>query len=301
MFISLRRITRFGWDNFKRQKELSFATILVVVITILLVTSLFLTAGLTRFLLTNLQEKFDVGVYFKNGCDTAKIQNLKDKLLTMPEVKNVEYISSEEALQRFELKHKNNPTIMESIKEYGGNPFPASLAIKAKSPDQYQPIVKFLQQDEFKDLIKKIDYVQRKPIIEKVSRFSATVKRVGIILSAILSFIAVLVAFSTIRLAIYSSREEVEIQRLVGASDWFIQGPFLVHGLIAGFFSVLISILLTFGICYFLNPRLETLTAFNLMGFFQNQFLLILLIQLGVGLGIGAFSSFIATRRYLKI
>ena len=194
---------------------------------------------------------------------------------------------------------------MASLAEVGGNPFLASLKIKASEASQYQAISNFLDQTlspTYKDLIEKVEYYQRKPVIEKIFSITSVISRVGVGFSIILAILAILIAFNTIRLAIYNSQEEIKIQRLVGASNWFIRGPFLVQGAISGFFAALICLLIFALICAIFSSKLEVLfPGLNLWTNFTSNFWILLLIQLAVGIGLGVISSTIAIRKYLRI
>jgi len=301
MFTSLKRIIRSGWTSFCRNSGLSAATVFIMVMTITLITSLFLLQEATKFLIVKIQEKVDVSVYFKEEAPEKDILELQGELSKMPEIKDVEYISRDEALEIFVQKHENDQNLMESLKETG-NPFLAHLNVKTFEANQYEIVSKFLENKSFQNLIQEVDYYQRKPIIERIFSLTANINRAGIIFSLIFGVIAVLIAFNTIRLAIYNLKEEVSIMRLVGASNWFIRGPFLVQGAISGIIAVLITLLITTAVCYFLNPKIEALTpGLNIFGYFIDNFWTIILIQLATGIGIGVFSSLIAMRKYLEV
>lgn len=304
MFVLLKRIIRSGWISFSRNSGLSIATIFIMVMTISLVTSLFLFHQISQFLIAELEERADISVYFKGGTREGDISDLKEELAKIPEVKDVEYISREMAREKFIQRHKDNPVIMETLAlpEFRDWKPLASFNIRAFQAGQYQAIVNFLEKGPFKNLIDHIDYYERKLVIEKIFSITSGIKRAGIGLSLILALVAILVAFNTIRLAIYSSREEIAVQRLVGASNWFIQGPFLVQGTISGFFATLICLLIFTLICWIFSPRIEILfPGLNIFNYFTNNFFNILLIQLATGIGLGVISSAIAIRKYLKI
>jgi cell division transport system permease protein len=302
MFTSFKRIVRSGWLNFKRNGGSSAALVFIVILTIFVITFLFLFRGANRFLISSLKERVDISVYFKQETSEDEILTAESEISKIPQVKEVEYISRQQALERFVEKHKEEPQVMESLEEVGENPFLASLQIKAWQPEQYEQIANFLENSSFKDKIEKIDYYQRKPIIEKLSSITATINKTGIVISVTLVIASLLVAFNTIRLAIYSQREEIKIQRLVGASNWFIRSPFLVQGVISGVFATFVTVLLSLLVCWFAAPKLEVLfSGFNLFSFFLSNFWVLFFLQLFTGIGIGVCSSLIAMRRYLRI
>jgi len=303
MFTLFKRIFRASWLNFRRNIGLSLATIFILLITISLITSLFLFRKISQFLIAELEAKVDISVYFKEDSTKEEISKAEEEVSKLPEVKEIEYISREMAHEKFLQKHKDNPLLMASLQELGENPFLASLNIKAQKPEQYETLANFLENSDFKNLIEQpIDYYQRKPIIDKLSSITSVINKAGIGISIILITISFLVAFNTIRLAIFNQREEISIMRLVGASNWFIRAPFLIQGIISGFFATLITVLTFFLICWGLGPKMEIfLPGFNLQNFFFQNFWTLFSIQLLTGLGLSIFSSLIAMRRYLKV
>lgn len=302
MFTSLKRIIHSGWLNFSRNSGLSAATVFILVMIISLLTSLFLLRETTQYLVLTLQEKMDISVYFKPESPEEDILEVKEAVEKLPEVKAVEYVSRKEALEKFTQRHKDNPVIMESLEELGTNPLYASLNIKAWQAAQYAGVVNFLNETFAQNLIVKIDYYQKKPVIEKIFSLTSSINKTGIIFSIILALFAIVIAFNTVRLAIYHSKEEIEIMRLVGASNWFIRGPFMIQGVIAGTLAALITALIFTAAIFFLSSKIEIIApGLSLSGYFFGNFFAFFLIQLTAGVGLGVFSSLIAIRRYLKV
>lgn len=270
--------------------------------TISLITSLFVVQRASQFLISQLEEMVDISIYFKEDSPEDEILETKDEISKREEVKDIEYISREMALEKFTERYRENPLLMASLEEVGENPFLASLNIRAWKPEQYEILANFLEAAPFKNLIEKVDYHQRKPVIERLSLIVSTANKVGAGISIILVIIAFVVAFNTIRLTIFSQREEISIMRLVGASNWFIRGPFLMQGIICGVFATLITLFISFLTFWLISPKLESfLLGFNFADFFLSNFWILLAIQLLTGIGIGIISSLIAMRRYLKV
>jgi len=192
--------------------------------------------------------------------------------------------------------------IMESLEEVGGNPLLSSLNIKAFEATQYANISSFLDSASFKELIAKVDYDEKKPAIDKMFSLTSTISTTGIALSIVLALVAVLIAFNTVRIAIYNSHDEIETMRLVGASNWFIRGPFLVQGMMAGVLAVLITFFV-FGVAlWFLSPKIDmVIPGLNLFSYFFGSFFMVILLQLAAGVGLGACASWLAIRKYLKV
>ena len=299
---SLIRIIKSGWIDFKQNSGLSIATIFIMVLAISLATSLFVFQKASQVVTKTIDEKMDMYVYFNDELSSDEILKIQNELAKVPEIKGIEYVSRDEALQRFVLRHKDDQTLMESLRELGKNPLLSSLNIRAWEASQYGAISNFLDKSVFNELILKVDYQQKKPVIEKLSSISSGVNAAGIVAGIVLSLIAVLVAFNAVKLTIYNSKEEIETMRLVGASNNFIRGPFLVQGIIVGISASLIAFLI-FGVgLFFLNSGLSfLLSGFSLFGYFIDSWVTVLLIQFTVGIGLGVVSSWLAIRKYLKV
>ncbi|MBR9683045.1 FtsX-like permease family protein [Candidatus Woesearchaeota archaeon] len=266
------------------------------------ISSLFLFKEVSQFLIVGLQEKVDVSVYFKEMVLEDDILELKAEIAEIPEVKEIKYISKDEAFEEFNLKYKDNPVLMQALEEVGINPFLASLNIKAFEADQYQAVVDFLASPQFEEIIEKVDYYERKTVIERIFSLTSSFNVFGIIFSLIFAIVAVLVVYNTVRLAIYNCKEEIKVQRLVGASNWFIRGPFLTQGIIAGFFTALISLALVALLSWIVSPKIEFLfTGLSVFTFFTDNFWTMVLISSVSGVGLGVIPSLIAVRKYLKV
>ena len=299
---SIRRIIHTGWEKFVKSNGFSLATIFIFTLVLLLVNALFIFKDMSQFLFVELQEKVDVSVYFVDDALEQDVLEIKETLEEFSEVKEVEYISKEQALADFTEKHKSDVVLMESLDELGINPLPASLNIRAWEASQYAVVSEFLEQGQFHNLITKIDYFQKKPVIEKIFAIGAGVNRAGITLFAVLSIIAALVVFNQVRLAIINSKEEIKVMRLVGASNWFIRGPFVVQGVFAAVFACIIASVISGSVCYFLGPKLEIIMpGFNIFQYYANSFFTVLAIQLCAGIALGVVFSVVAMRKYLRV
>lgn len=299
MFTSLKRIPYFGWRNFSRNPGFSLATCFILTLVIVLATSIFLLKGAADYLIAEVQEKADITVFFNEDSAEEDLFKLKDELANDQKVKKVEYISKKNALEKFVQEHKDEKDLMKAVDLFD-NPFLAHLNIKAFEAAQYPALIEFLQNSSYTEMIEEIDYPKRESVINRIFAVTENTKKAGIVLSVIFAIIAILVAFNTVRLAICNSSEEIKIQRLVGASNWFIKGPFLVQGLISGVLAALFSLLLSYGILYFLGPRAEAfLSNFNLLNYFLANLTTLFLIQFSAGAGLGIISSYIAVRKYL--
>lgn len=301
MWITFKRVIKSGFKNFWRNGWLSTATIGVMVLTLVVISILLMLNIVATGVLNNLQSKIDISVYFKLEANEEDIFVVQSQLEKLEEVEHVEYVSREEALAKFREKHQDNPYLIQSLQELGENPLEASLNIKAKEASQYQAINSFLEGISYKNIIDKVDYRQNKEVIERLSAIISNVKMVGLSLSGLLILVVVLVTFNSIRLAIYSSREEIKIMRLVGANNWFIRGPFIVEGVLYGVISCLLTVGILYPAFYFISPKLSSfLPIEDFFVYFQSNLWALLGVLLGLGVILGVLSSYFAVRKYLK-
>ncbi len=301
MFDSIKRISNLGWKAFVRERSIMVSTIFVLFLVISLMGSIFLLRDMGEFLVASIQERIDISIYFKDTASEDDILTMKKQIIEFPEIKKVEYVSQDKALNNFVEEHRNDFSLMGSIEELGVNPFLASLNVQAWKPSQYASVYSFLITLEDDNIIEKIDYFQRESVIQRISALSSTLSQTSLYVIAILFLIAIIVTLNTVRLSIYNSKKEIEIQRLVGASDWFVKGPFLVQGLLCGITASLISFLSLGLVCWFFSARIMNLFIdFNLFELFMARFWTLLLIQFIVGAGLGMIASNIAVRRYLR-
>lgn len=301
MWTTFKRVIKSGFKNFWRNGWLSTATIGVMVLTLMVISILLMLNIVASGVLSNLQSKIDISVYFKLEANEEDILVVQSQLEKLEEVERVEYISREEALTKFREKHQDNPYLIQSLQELGENPLEASLNIKAKDASQYQAINTFLEGIYYKNIIDKVDYRQNKEVIDRLSAIITDTKMVGLSLSGLLVLVVVLVTFNSIRLAIYSSREEIKIMRLVGANNWFIRGPFVIEGVLYGIISSIITVGLLYPAFYFVSPKLSGfLPIENFFVYFQSNMWVLLGILLTLGVVLGILSSYFAVRKYLK-
>ncbi len=299
---SLKRITKTGVSNFIRNGWLSTATVSILTITLFVVLFLLMMSVLTESVIINLQNRVDVSVYLKKDTKESDILKMQNDLIALSEVKSVDYVSEDDALMEFREKHKDNEIIIQSLDVLEENPLEASLNIKAKDPSQFKTIVEFLESGQYKDIISKINYYENQEIIEKIGVLISSIRKIGFTISIALTIVAFLVAFNTIRITIYTMKDEIGIMKLVGATNWFVRGPFVVEGFLYGFVSSLVTVILAFPVLYFSSPFIKKyFYDIDMFAYFQENLVIIWIILLVVGVVIGALGSIIAMQRYLKI
>lgn len=301
MITTLSRIIHFGLKSFWRNGLLSTATVLVMLLALFVSLGLIVFSEVKDTAVVSLKEKIDIVVYFKTNTAEDQILSIKQSLESLPEVKEIEYVSKEKALEDFKAKHKDEQSVIGAVDTVGSNPFEASLNIRAFSPDQYATIDESLNSSVFDQYISKKSFDENQVAIDRLVAIIDYVNRGGLALTIIMTIIAGLIVFNTIRLAIYSSRDEISIMRAVGASNSLVRGPFIVDGILVGVIAAVLSILFVMPVVSFLSPHLaKFIPGSDLSNYFYSSLFSLLGLQILFGAGIGVFSSFMAIRRYLK-
>ncbi|MDD5050737.1 MAG: permease-like cell division protein FtsX [Candidatus Pacebacteria bacterium] len=307
IWTKIKRVFRAGFTSFWRNGFVSLASVLVLIVTLFVIGSLIFASATLSSTLTQIQNKVDINVYLVTTASEDDILSLKKTLEALPEVAHIDYISRDQALANFKAKHQTDQLTLQALDELGDNPLGAVLNIKAKDPSQYEGIATFLNgknalSSDGNTIIDKVNYLQNKIAIDRLTRIIQAGQKLGFTLTIILVIISVLITFNTIRLAIYTAREEISVMRLVGASNRYIRGPFVVTGIFYGLISALVTLVLFYPITFWLGPKTENFfTGINIFDYYKANFLQIFLIITLSGIFISAVSSFLATRKYLKI
>lgn len=306
MWTATKRVIRSGFVGFWRNAFVSIAAIFVMTVALFTVGATMMIDKLLEVSLENIQAKVDINVYFVVDAEQTAIDSLKASLETLPDVEEVTFTSREEALAQFSERHQKDETIMQGLEELGDNPLGASLSIRAKETSQYEGIAQFLTdqqalEDPQTPVIDEVNFVKNKEAIDKLTSIIGAVERATSITMIVLVSAAVLITFNTVRLAIYTTREEISVMRLVGASNTFIRGPFMLQGIMYGIVSGVLALLIIYPIVLWIGPETEAFFQFNLFTFFVSDFARIFGTLVGSGVVLGMVSSVWAVTRYLHV
>lgn len=308
MFLSFRRIVKTGFVNFWRNGFVSVSSVVVMTITLFVIGSLIFLNAMLESSLDMLKDKVDINAYFVIDAPEESILAVQKVLETLPEVEKVTYTSRDDALARFKERHKDDAIELQALDELGDNPLLASLSIKAKDPSNYASIVAFLDKDESTlasggaSIIAKKNYNQNKDAIEKLRQVIDGIEKFGFVISMVLVTSSVIIVFNTIRMAIYISREEIAVMRLVGASDAYIRGPFVFEGVMYGLIAGLVTLVSYYPLAIWLGPPTQQFFGnINLFTYYTEHFGQIFGAIMVSGIFLGALSSFLAVKKYLRI
>lgn len=302
MFTLVIRIIKSGFQIFQRNAALFAATISVIALMLFVVAGLIVFRFLTKQAVTEIQARIAMSIYFDATVDESGILRARDLISQLPEVEKVDYVSREDALNRFRDRHKANAALIQALEEIGSNPLQASLNIKARDSNQYASIASFIEKAPFRNQIAKVNYRENQLVIERLNKLVRGIRNGGLILTLVLALVAVLVSFNTIRLAIYTFREEISIMKLVGASNWFARGPFMIAGVLAGLLAAIAAFAIFWVVAQTGAARIEAFVpGINFAQFLAQSAWLIFGVQVAVGIAIGMFASMIALNKYVKV
>lgn len=299
-----RRILKAGFLNFKRSGLISWASVLVVTITLSVITMIILLQAVLHFSLNQIRDKVDVTIYFTVGAPEDKIMSLKSSLEKLPEVANITYTSSKDALKLFRDRHSSDYPTIQALDEIGTNPLGAYLNIKAKEVSQYENIANFLKSDDTlvlgsSSIIDKVNYNQNKLVIDRLNSMISGAQKFGFILTLVLIIISIIITFNTIKLTIFISKDEIGVMRLVGASKMRVRGPFMIEGAIYGVVATIITLILFWPATAWLGKNMTGFLGLNIYDYFITNLFDISIIILLSGVLLGMISSFLAVRKYL--
>jgi len=218
-------------------------------------------------------------------------------------------VSREEALAAFRERHQNDQLTLQALEELGENPLGAVLNVRAKDISQYGIIAQFLSDQQTvaagqPSIIDKINYFdeQHRQALERLETITASAQRLGLGIIVILILTTVAISFNTLRLAIYTARDEIQVMRLVGAGQFFVRAPFMVEGVLYGLVAGIVTLLLFYPLTYWLGAATsDFFGGVNVFSYYLVHFPFFFLVIIGSGVLLGAVASFLAVRRYLKI
>ncbi len=288
VLFSIRR----AWQGFWRNALMSLAATLTMVLMLTLLAGFFVLQNVLLASLSFVEQKVEVVAYIQNTATSDQVDTLVSRVQAMPEVASVEFVSRDQALADFraQLQAQGRPDLTASLDQ---NPLYASINVKLHDPAQLNTVVSAIQDDP---IVRSVINIQA--LVDRVLTFTGIVRTAGVVILGIVGVIVLFIIVNTIRLAVVARAEEIEIMRLVGASDAFIRWPFVFEGALVG----LLGALITLGM---LQVAAEPLSQ-AMVGFFN-----VLPIELGsigrdtaalvlgTGVGVGVVGAWISVRTYL--
>jgi cell division transport system permease protein len=305
-WITALRIFRYGLSNFARNTWLTTAATVVMTITLTMLLFTFTARLAFNDTIDEIREKIDVSIYLVDDITDLDKQSLEDALRAVPIVTNVEYVSKEQAREKFIEDSKGNLQQLEALGALdGANPLPASFKVFVNDTNRLDEITQVVNDEQFKELQSKPASIvgARKDALENIANAAQFASIAGLGASVLFLIISIMIIFNTIRMAIFNRRDEIEIMKLIGAEKSFIRGPFIVEASLYGVIAALISLVLVYAALVTSGPAIGSygVQIGPTQAFFAEWPLVIGLAQIGIGILIGVVSSFLAMRRYLRV
>jgi cell division transport system permease protein len=304
--LTFLRVLKSGVQNSLRNITLAVAAMAVITITLTTVLLLVIANATLNSTIKQINNKINISVYLNDSVTDRQKNSLISGLKSLSEVKTVQYISKTAALAIYEAQNSSNTSIQSAVSQTE-NPLPATVNITPVNPSRLDQIKNYLNEPSI--LVLQSDPSSYsgnlKVAIDKIGKTTTLLREAGIISIVVFAAVSVLIIFNTTRMTIFNRRDELQIMRLLGASTWYIRGPFVVENIIYGILSAAISIGIVDILFTTVSNSLQA-SSFGLLDigyanfYFRHYFWYILLIQFGLGILIGTVSSVIATRRYLK-
>lgn len=313
-WITILRIIRYGVSNFSRNAWLTTAATVVMVVTLTIILSTFTLKLVFDDTLVAFRKKIDISIYL---CDTQvpnctvdvtedQRNDLTGAIKRLSFVTSVDYVTKDDARQKFVQDNKNDAQKLQAIATLGErNPLPASLRVHVNDTNKLDEISRLVGQDKYKQLQAREASISgsRKDAIETLARAAQFSQLAGLATSGLFLVLSVMIIFNTIRMAIFNRRDEIEIMKLIGAEKTFIRGPFIVEASLYGIIAAIISVGLVYAMLVFAGPNLANygIEVSGTLSLYTHWPVLIFLAEILLGIFIGILSSFMAMRRYLKV
>lgn len=302
-----QRVIRAGFTSFWRNKFVTASAILIMTVTLFIMGSLLFLGAMLDTSLEQISEKVDVNVYFTTDANESDILALQSALESREDVAAVEYVPQEQALADFRSQNRDDDLIVQALEELEENPLGAYFNIQATDSSSYEDIANYLESDApvvagSQDIIDNVNYQQNRQAIDRLTSIIQSLDTFSFLIIIVFALIAAMIVFNTIRLAIFSSRDEISVMELMGASPSYVRGPFVIEGVMYGIVAALITLLLFYPISLWGNEA--TSTFFGASGsfdYFINNFGELFVILMVTGIALGGISSYIAVRKYLDL
>ncbi|MFA5163556.1 MAG: permease-like cell division protein FtsX [Patescibacteria group bacterium] len=297
------RVLKFSLQDIIRNVWLSAVTVTILFLALLSINLLITVQLISQNAIGAVKSRMDISLYFKSEATESEIAAVKDQVASLPNVKNVLYVSRDKALEKFRAQNQDKQEVIAALRELGQNPLSPSLTITPEDVSQTEALIESLKRIN-SEVIESRDFSDNSLILEKINRITKRVEEVGFLLISIFFLTSLLVVYNTVRVAIYTHRQEIEIMRLVGASNYFIYLPYLASALVYTIVSLLLIIIVFYPFLSLLQPYLEAFFAgynINILAYFLDKFFPIFGWQFLVILFINVAASLFAVRKYARI
>jgi len=291
----VRFSVRQGLEGLWRNRVMSFAATVTMVMMLVLLASLVIVLSGMQAGVAFVESKVEIRAELAEGVVQERVDTLTAQLQVMPEVASVTYVSKDDALAEFQQERidRGEPPIT----GYTSNPFPARLSIKLVDPRQAAQVMGLLETVKGSVVARVLD---DQGTIDRLVSVTATLRTIGIAVLLLVGFAVLLIVVNTIRMALMSRAQEIEIMRLVGASDQFVRWPFVVEGLLVGLAGALVTLVLLLLASGPISQVANVIVGQVPVGWSGSLMLQVVTLVLAAGLGLGGVGAWISVRAYLR-
>lgn len=304
--ITAYRLLFVGSKNVLRNAWLSVAAMAVMFVALTILLFSVILNITTNNAVNELSGNLRVSVYLEDGASDADRRNLQSTLSSSELVESVEYVSSDDARARFIQSFREDESILQALALAGEDVVPASLEVSAVRLEYFDEIGEIASQDEFAAAVESVSLgrLDTRRTIEDAARAQQFVTVGSVFAVAVFTVISVLIIFNTIRIAIFTRSEEIKNMKLIGATPWYIRGPFLVEASIYGIVAGILASVTVYAVVFSVGSSIATEDAFLLTydtvtapGFIAISSF----ITIASGIVVGAFSSMLAMSKHLRL
>lgn len=303
---NLRRVIKFGFQNFKRNAWLSVVTVLILSLAIFMVSLLVTVQIVGNKAIDTVLNKVDVAVFFTQNTSTEQLDAISDQLNKRDDVVSARTISADQAYENFKRENEGDPIILESLEALDLNPLGPVIVLKARTLEDYPEILKLFDTEEIRPLVqdKDRDFESKQLVIRRLSEFVSQLRKIGLILVSIFALIAFLVMYNTIRITIYTHRDEIGIMKLVGASNAFVRAPFIVESMLYAVSASIVTALLYYSAVILATPIINRFFEgynFDFLVYIQGIVWALIVLQMGAAVLLSTISAALAVGRYVRV
>ncbi len=286
-------ITKTAWKNIRRSPYQALAAILIMTLTFLAVSFfVFLLAG-SSTIINYFESKPQVTAFFKNEAKQADIDALGNQLKATGKVASIKFVSKEDALKIYREQNKNDPLLLDLVT---ADVLPSSFEISTIKIEDLGNISNMLTKSPLVS-----DVVYQKDVVSTLSAWTGAIRKIGIVLIVLLSLVSIFIMVTIIGVKISQKKEDIEIMKLIGATNWYIRWPFIYEGVFYGVVGSVIGWLIATAGLLYASPFLESfLKGIPVLPVSYFSLLLLLGLEVLFAVFLGIVSSFLAVLRYLK-
>lgn len=282
-----------AWKHIRRSPYQALAAVMIMMLTFLVISIFTMIVVSSSQIISYFESSPKVTAFFKEGTQQQNIDALAESLKSSGKVSSVKFVSKEEAFKRYSNWNKNNPVLLDLV---NADILPPSLEISTHKIEDLDEVAKTLKSSS--DVS---DVVFLKDVVSTLISWTDAMRKIGLAVVIVLAIVSIFVMTTIIGFKISQKREEIEIMRLLSATNWYIRWPFLLEGMFYGIFGAVIGWLMTFALTFYARPYLLSFMKDIPLVTLSPTFLFaLLMVEIGLAIMLGVIASFMAVLRYLK-